>query len=139
MVSETILQKASNFINMYFNVFKVSEKNIFLKDLWINFQKNHDFNPSHNHPGLISFVIYCKVPQNIFEDQAESKVPIAGTVTFEYGEDTSEFNQGSFTVKPFDGLMLMFPSEMRHYVSPYWIDEDRISVSGNIHNISEGR
>ena len=43
-----------------------------LDTLWINFSKKHDYNPIHTHTGVLSFVIYCKVPTEIFKVQADS-------------------------------------------------------------------
>ena len=33
-----------------------------LNDLWVNWQYQHEFNPSHVHFGLYSFVIWMKMP-----------------------------------------------------------------------------
>ena len=33
-----------------------------LDTLWVNFQKENEFNPPHNHSGLFSFVIWVKIP-----------------------------------------------------------------------------
>ena len=40
----------------------INEGKLRLRDLWVNFQKKHDFNPVHNHKGAVSFVIWMKIP-----------------------------------------------------------------------------
>ena len=34
----------------------------YLKNLWVNYQKQNEFNPLHCHIGLYSFVIFMKIP-----------------------------------------------------------------------------
>ena len=53
--------------------------------------------------------------------------PIIG----EYGEKICNYMGCEFPIKPYDDLMFIFPSELKHYVPSYWIDAERISVSGN--------
>jgi len=36
-----------------------------------------------------------------------------------------------WNVTPENGLVLMFPATLDHMVHPFWVDEERISVSGN--------
>jgi len=104
---------------------------LILDNLWINFSKKHDFNPTHHHTGVLSFVIYCKVPEKIFEIQADSNHQNAGNIVFGYGEMMSALMITEYALKPVENLMLIFPSKLNHYVPPYWVDEERISVSGN--------
>ena len=33
-----------------------------LNRFWVNFQKENEFNPFHNHSGLWSFVVWVKIP-----------------------------------------------------------------------------
>lgn len=104
----------------------------YLDDMWINFSEQFDFNPPHIHNANISFVIYVHVPKRIFSVQADSQSPHAGKIIFEYGEYISPYINNSFDVEPHEGLMLIFPSKLRHYVPSFWVDEQRISVAGNI-------
>ena len=41
-----------------------------LDKLWVNFQKQHEFNPPHNHAGVFSFVIWVKIPTDWREQHA---------------------------------------------------------------------
>jgi len=102
-----------------------------LDSFWINFSQKHDYNPPHNHSGILSFVIFCKVPREIFSVQADSNAQRAGNLHFTYGEKISELMGNEYPVEPFEHLMFIFPAELKHFVSPYWVDAERISVSGN--------
>jgi len=104
---------------------------LILDTLWINFSQKHDFNPPHSHSGSLSFVIFCKVPQKIFEVQADSNTQRAGELHFTYGEQISELHGTEFPIKPYENLMFIFPAKLKHHVPSYWVDEERISVSGN--------
>ena len=105
--------------------------NLRLDTLWVNFSQKHDFNPPHDHTGVLSFVIFCKVPEEIFTNQADSNAQNAGNIVFQYGERITHFMGCEYAVKPYEGLMFVFPSKLKHYVPAYWVDAERISVSGN--------
>jgi hypothetical protein len=102
-----------------------------LDELWINFSQKHDFNPPHAHSGVLSFVIFCKVPPEIFKTQADSNNQSAGKITFSYGENITSLMGNDYPIEPYENLMFIFPAQLKHYVSPYWVDAERISVSGN--------
>lgn len=102
-----------------------------LDSLWINFSQKHDFNPPHTHSGVLSFVIFCQIPKEIFKVQADSNTQRAGEIHFSYGEPISALMGNDYPVRPYENLMFIFPAELRHYVPAYWVDAERISVSGN--------
>lgn len=102
-----------------------------LDSLWINFSQKHDFNPPHTHAGALSFVIFCQVPKEIFKIQAESNTQRAGEIHFAYGEPITELQGAEYPIRPYENLMFIFPAKLKHYVPAYWVDAERISVSGN--------
>ena len=106
---------------------------IALQNLWVNYQKRYDHNPSHQHGGIVSFVIYLKVPEVIFKEQAESNVKSAGHLFFRYGESISPLCVREWDVTPAENLILMFPATLDHSVHPFWVEGERVSVSGNFH------
>ena len=110
---------------------KLRQGNVRLDTLWINFSQKHDFNPPHTHKGILSFVIFCQVPKEIFEVQADSNTQRAGEILFQYGEPITKLMGNEFPVKPYENLMFIFPADLSHYVPAYWVDAERISVSGN--------
>lgn len=111
-----------------------------LESLWVNFQKQHEFNPMHNHAGIFSFVIWMKIPTS-HVDQRE--LPLAknsnskDTISnfgFVYTDILGGIKNLNYNMeKDICGYMVMFPSALHHMVNPFYeCDEERISISGNI-------
>jgi hypothetical protein len=108
-----------------------SKFGIGIENLWVNYQKRYDHNPNHQHNGIVSFVIYLKVPEVIFQEQADSNVTSAGHIFFKYGESISPLSVREWDVTPADNMVLMFPATLDHSVHPFWVEAERVSVSGN--------
>jgi hypothetical protein len=103
-----------------------------LQHLWINFQRTGDFNPLHSHGGEFSFVIFGDIDEDIFtEGVPETNSKQAGQLLFQYGENITKLQMTSFAVKPYKGLMYVFPAALQHMVAPFYKDFERISISGN--------
>jgi len=110
-----------------------------LQGFWVNFQKQHEFNPLHNHCGIFSFVIWVKIPtdwreQHALSISANSNAPIASDFEFRYFTMLGDMAPHPIVLdKQSEGVMLFFPANMRHQVYPFYnCDEERISISGNI-------
>ena len=111
-----------------------------LETLWVNYQKQHEFNPLHVHSGLYSFVIFMKIPthwkeQHALPFSANSNNPTASDFLFVWSEKgTGEISPESFSLSPEDeGRILFFPASLQHMVYPFYgTEEERITVSGNI-------
>ncbi len=110
-----------------------------MKEWWVNYQKQHEFNPTHNHTGVYSFVIWMKIPTS-FKKQSKKKFaaksnrPLASAFAFSYIDVLGGLKNHVYHLEPEDvGTMLFFPAKLEHCVYPFYdCDEDRISVSGNI-------
>jgi len=107
--------------------------------LWVNYQKQHEFNPIHKHNGLFSFVVFMKIPTHWKEQHAlpicvNSNNPHASDFLFVWSEKDSELCKRSFMLSPEDeGRMLFFPAWLNHQVYPFYeCEEERITISGNI-------
>ena len=111
----------------------------FLQQMWVNYQKQNEFNPLHDHGGVYSFVVWMKIPTRHFE---QNKNPIAlrsnhpkiSTFEFRYTDTLGKISEFVYEMNPeMEGTMLFFPSKLMHQVNPFFnCDEDRISISGNI-------
>ena len=111
---------------------------LFLSSMWVNYQKQTEFNPRHNHCGIYSFVVWMKIPTK-FQDQrkleiAESNTNTISNFCFDYknilGHDVGAIYRMSSQM---EGTMLFFPSQLNHAVYPFYnCDEERISISGNL-------
>ena len=103
--------------------------------LWINYQKQNDFNPPHDHDGKLSFVIYLQIPDELKKENAayRGKSCGPGGIQFIYGNGPRDcVTYMSFM--PEENDMFIFPSWLKHWVAPYKSDVTRISVSGNVHD-----
>ena len=91
---------------------------------WVNFQKKHEYNPMHNHSGVISWVIWYKVPytfeneKNFGPGKSSSGNVCHGQFEFVY------YNGGDITSKSFfemgkqmEGYILHFyPIKFTHSI-----------------------
>jgi len=110
-----------------------------LDRFWVNFQKQHEFNPMHNHSGVYSFVVFMKIP-TVWKEQCEipfvkeSNAPKASAFEFVYTDIMGSIRQYAYCLdSSFEGIMLFFPAEMMHQVYPFYnCEEERITISGNI-------
>ena len=78
-------------------------------DIWTNFAYKGDDNPTHNHAGLLSGVIYYK----------NHKHPTI-------------FDQYQCGYEGLDGTMVMFPASVLHHVEPQTVNKERITLAFNI-------
>ena len=101
-----------------------------LYDVWVNRQKATEFNPSHNHSGIFSFVIYADIPESIREEhkQAYGNTQNRGCIQFH-----SKRSDEHLTFNPSNNTILIFQSSHIHQVYPFYSDETRITIAGNIH------
>ena len=102
-----------------------------LVSLWINFQRPGEHNPPHIHPGAdLSFALHLNFPKELLEEKQEATGIAPGRISFLYGEERAHtIAERSFT--PEKNTMFMFPGNLRHYVSSFKSNVERISVAGN--------
>ena len=80
--------------------------------LWGNIYHKGDYTVSHDHmPSVFSFTYYVRVP--------EGSAPL---ILDDLGE----------TWYPKEGDLVLFPSHLNHSVPEHTIDENRISIAGNL-------
>ena len=110
-----------------------------LNEWWVNYQKQGEFHPIHNHSGIYSFVLWMKIPTS-YKDQIKhplsmnSNTKVMSTFQFHYSNMLGQMEPYRYCLSPEDeGVMLFFPSALKHEVYPFFnCDEDRISVAGNV-------
>ena len=111
---------------------------LFLSSMWVNYQKQTEYNPRHSHTGVYSFVVWMKIPTD-FEDQRKLQIAKSNTNSISnfcidykdiLGQEMGHIYAMSSKL---EGVMLFFPSKLHHTVYPFYnCDDDRISISGNI-------
>ena len=111
-----------------------------LISMWVNFQRENEFNPLHDHAGVLSFVIWMRVP---YESKDQEKLDIAqrsnskhdvGNFSFSYSDILGGTRSFLYPMgKDKEGMMVMFPSKLKHQVFPFYnCKEERVSISGNL-------
>ena len=137
------------YLGKYFQIYDQAQARFFqrqpqnpnyvLASLWINHQKKHEFNPPHDHDGTLSFVIYLQVPEMLrIENETGQKFSKScgpGGIQFVYGEGMRDaVNFVSHFPKELE--MFIFPAGLKHWVCPFKSDCTRITVSGNVYDIT---
>lgn len=125
----------------YFKQIDILTKNLpmAMKHPWVNFQSKHEFNPNHNHKGMLSFVIWLKIPYDLKDEQEYGpgtlgEKSIASQFQFLYVNSLGQIATHQIPVdKTFENTVILFPAKMIHCVYPFYTSNDyRISVAGNI-------
>ena len=111
----------------------------YLQKMWVNYQKEGEFNPPHDHNGVYSFVVWMKIPTKHFEQNKnplslKSNTHVISAFQFQYTNILGQIRPYIYEMNPeMEGTMLFFPAKLQHEVFPFFnCDEDRISISGNI-------
>lgn len=136
--------EAFNSSYSYLNDLTINSKNrpLIIDRPWINFQKKYEYNPVHYHGGLLSFVIWVKVPYKIEEEKRTPNSLGSNSQTngcFYFlnpgimPTNTTGVQQTKIEAdKTFEGKGVLFPSNMLHGVYPFYTSEKyRVSISGN--------
>lgn len=118
----------------------IQDNSITLEELWVNFQRKHEFNPIHDHNGMLSFVIWLSIPTSSkkqnelpFSKNSGSKGLISN-FSFVYTDILGNIKNYVYQMeKDIEGYMVMFPSRLMHQVFPFYESEkERITISGNV-------
>jgi len=110
-----------------------------LSNIWVNFQNKYEFNPIHDHSGVLSFVIWVKIPYDLQDEfgvfpNIKKKDNSTSTFNFVFTDILGRIRSENLPIdKSFEGIICLFPSKLNHLVHPFFTsDEERISVSGNL-------
>jgi len=116
-------------VDNYFNYWEFLEPiNISISNLWVNIAKQNGYQEEHGHGhNLFSGVIYINVNKDSGDFQfinplstIDSLMPL-----------NKKYNHIA-SIKPYNGLMLIFPSWLKHRALANKSNIDRISISFNI-------
>lgn len=107
-----------------------------LESMWVNYQKQGEYNPLHKHDGIYSFVIWMKIPTDYEEQNLNNISNTPRNSSFEFTYLDLVGRQGGYRYPlsaDYEGMMLFFPSTLFHQVYPFYnCEEERISIAGNI-------
>ena len=105
----------------------------FQLDCWANVSRRGAYNSVHDHPGAMwSGVYYISGGEPDGNDPLNGKLELLDP---RVGVNMLRLEQGLFggryLVDPLPGLMVMFPSWLKHMVHPFSGSGERISISFN--------
>ena len=108
----------------------------YLERWWVNYQRQNEFNPLHDHSGVYSFLIWMKIPTSYEEQNLNnpSNTKRISSVDFYFTDTLGHPRNYSYELSPeMEGIMLFFPATLQHQVYPFHnCDDVRISVAGNL-------
>ena len=106
---------------------------------WVNFQQKYEFNPVHNHRGIMSFVTWLQIPYDLQTEFEQGPgryrtEQINSAFQFVYVGNLGQTATKTIKIdKTFEGKIMIFPSKLMHTVYPFYTSDDyRISVAGNV-------
>jgi len=110
------------------NLAKDNEIKLFYQDPWVNIQQNTEFFPNHKHEGLLSYVLWIRIPEETTTHE------FAGKFELTYSDILGNSRPSEYNIdRSFEGKLLVFPAMLRHCVYPFYNSSiNRISLSGNI-------
>ena len=104
---------------------------------WIMINPPNTYNTSHTHPEAhLSGVMWIKIPKNSGDISFNNPFEFTGYIEAKSYIEEVRNQTGvhpTYKFNPESGKMITFPSSLRHDVKVNESDEDRISVSYNIH------
>jgi len=129
-LSEMYIQQNKGFVKKHKN--NVHKTKCVALDPWINVQERGEYIPNHDHEGVLSYSIWMTIPYDIEQELANSK--FASTFQFSYLSIVGDQLDHTIAVdKSMEGTLMMFPSNLKHCVYPFYTTENRrLSISGNI-------
>tara|TARA_B100001250_G_C19570930_1_gene687588 strand:+ start:63 stop:785 length:723 start_codon:yes stop_codon:yes gene_type:complete len=98
---------------------------------WLNIQKPGEFNPIHNHGGILSGILFIQIPDEIEEERRNSEIKFKSAI----GLLSFMKDDKLVRVKPKDKGLLLFPSGLLHGVNPFNVDVERVTMSFNVTDI----
>ena len=108
-----------------------------LDNIWVNFQKKHQWLPMHMHNALYSFIIYINIPYDLKEELNHPDFQTAKTgscINFIYNNVVGRISKLEIALnKEWEGSIIFFPGDLNHVVYPFVTSDGyRISVAGNV-------
>ena len=110
--------------------------NFCLSNMWININKNQDYNVCHDHPNtILSGVFWIKALYNsgnlVFRSPNFFVENLLIENVTEEVKSTHNYSR-TFEFVPKEGTIVLFPSHLLHHVEMNESDEDRISIAFNL-------
>ncbi|NJL64162.1 MAG: hypothetical protein HC903_22915 [Methylacidiphilales bacterium] len=119
--------EVGTFLNWDLDKFKIN-----ISTCWAIINQKYAYNSIHNHPNsLLSGVYFLKTPLSCggiyFSDPRPATQMIVPPV-----KDFNMWTLPKITYKPYEGMMLLFPSWLSHGVETNLSEEDRVCINFNL-------
>jgi len=109
-----------------------------LYNLWANFMSKTQYEPIHDHGGVMSFVIWLRIPYNIAEElAARPQVPEHCNTSGRFSlHSINALGRIQHTILPlestWENVLCLFPAPTHHSVFPFYSSDGlRVSIAGN--------
>jgi len=130
LIQETV-KSDSNGIKLWYDF------DMELHNMWIIEQREHDYNPIHNHGGTISGILYLKVPEQINKkNEPHGWLSFGGP--WQYRPENLSFKMNEL-ILPKEGNMYFFRSQLPHQVYAFRGEGERRSISFNLKANPKGK
>ena len=117
-------------VDEYFNEIVAPSKDasLYVTQSWLNYTDKNQWHHSHEHPNsILSGVFYVQSTDKdkiYFEDNKYRQIEFPT-------ERYNSFNSRTWWIEATQGRLVIFPSSLRHNVSPVETDTTRVSLSFN--------
>lgn len=128
---EQLTQRISNAVGNFANELgmKLEDVDLELHESWLNAAKPNHFQECHEHGfSYISGVYYIHTPKNSGDFVMEN--PLQFEWSFN-AHDDSPYGERRY-VEPYNGQLIVFPSNISHHVTKNMSDEMRYSLAFNV-------
>ena len=108
--------------------------------LWVNLQQKTEYNPIHNHDGILRYVAWLDIPYrhenegNLEHTKHSRTKKFSASFQFIYNSVLGKIVNEVYNVENgWEGRIVMFPAELLHIVYPFYTSDGyRISIAGNL-------
>ena len=107
--------------------------NAYIENLWVNINQKNNFNKPHDHPNSVfSGVFYVSAPPDCGKIIFKNPNPLVRHyLNSKVIKQLNHLTANDWWFQPKDGMLLIFPSWLEHFVLPNESSEDRISIAFN--------
>jgi len=132
-VLKSLIEKIKLNSNIVINDVLKTNYKLSLNNIWININEYKDFNVAHKHPfAKLSGVFYVDVPLDsgdlVFINDTEINLFLLNNSIVNF----NCYNSSTFTIKPEQNFLYLFPAWLNHFVTPNLSQERRVSISFNL-------
>ena len=116
------------------------DEDLKVDSLWVNLQKKTEYNPLHNHQGVLSYVAWLDIPYkhedeiNLKKSRESRTKEFSASFQFIYSSIIGNIVNEIYKVENgWEGRIVMFPAKLLHIVYPFYTSDGyRISIAGNL-------